>query len=206
MHPNFTIISGGQTGPDTAALKTAISHRIPYTGFVPHGFTNERGRISDAYISSPYGSLRETGPPDASESTENAERTRLNCEDADGLLTLAFCKPEELHLVSRGTELGVATGLGERREMYFVDLRRFMEDPEGEVAGVMKWLDETNIEKCAIGGPRESEEPGVEAETEAFLGKVWDKAKERGWKSIRFGGVVPRGKIEPFLRDNRWTS
>ncbi|KAF3937196.1 hypothetical protein ABW19_dt0204069 [Dactylella cylindrospora] len=205
MHPNFTIISGGQTGVDTAALKTAIAYQIPYTGWVPHGFINEAGRILDSYISSPYGSLRET------ESSGSAERTKLNCEEADGLLTIASCGEEDLATISKGTKLGTAVGREEGKDMYFVDLRNFREDKEGEVDKLVRWFDETNVERVAIGGPRESEEPGVEAESEEVLVRVWEKVKGRGWRSIRFGGGVTvnggqERRVQPFLRDNRWTS
>ncbi|KAJ6260970.1 hypothetical protein Dda_3633 [Drechslerella dactyloides] len=200
MHPNFTIISGGQTGVDTAVLKTAITHRIPYTGFVPRGFTNERGRILDEYITSTYGSLRET------ESLDTAERTRLNCDEADGLLTLAACDEDAIQKLSRGTELGITVGREGGKDMCFVDLRRYRADKEGEVDKVIKWLDETNVERCAIGGPRESEESGVEREAEEVLGRVWEKVKARGWRNVRVSGGPGRAKVEPFLRDNRWTS
>ncbi|KAK6355231.1 hypothetical protein TWF696_004345 [Orbilia brochopaga] len=200
MHPNFTIISGGQTGVDTAAIKTAITHRIPYTGWVPRNFTNERGRIADEHITSAHGSLRETDSPDT------AERTRLNCDDADGLLTLASCDEEAMLSVSRGTQLGLTVGREAGKHMCFVDLRKYRVDKDAEVDKVVKWLDETNVERCAIGGPRESEEPGVEREAEEVLGKVWEKVKARGWRNVRVSGGPGRQKVEPFLRDNRWTS
>ncbi|KAK6503466.1 hypothetical protein TWF481_008483 [Arthrobotrys musiformis] len=201
MHPNFTIISGGQTGPDTAALRVAVSHRVPYSGFVPHGFINERGRISEEFISSPYGSLRETQSPGS------AERTRLNTEEADGILTLSFCNEEDMATISAGTEIGVEVGKEQRKHMYFVNLRRFREEGGGEreIDAVIRWFDETNTERCAIGGPRESEEPGVERESEEFLNKLFEKIKARGWRSIRFGGGPPKEKpVGPFLKDNKW--
>ncbi|KAF3308064.1 hypothetical protein TWF173_001955 [Orbilia oligospora] len=201
MHPNFTIISGGQTGPDTAALRIAVSHRVPYDGFVPHGFINERGRISEEFISSPYGSLRET------RSLGSAERTKLNTEEADGILTLSFCKEEDMANVSAGTEIGVEVGKNQEKDMYFVNLRKVREEGgEREVDAVIRWLDETNVERCAIGGPRESEEPGLERESEEFLNRVLEKVKARGWRSIRFGGGPPVERVGPFLKDNRWTS
>ncbi|KAF3911723.1 hypothetical protein AA313_de0204864 [Arthrobotrys entomopaga] len=187
MHPDFKIVSGGQTGPDTAAIKTAIAHRIPYTGYVPHGFTNEKGRILESYISSPFGSLTETEPERDPNRTPNAERTLLNVRQSDGLLTLAFCSEEDLGLVSRGTELGIECGKDRRKTMWFVDLRRYRDGVGEEVEGVIKWLEEEEVKACAIGGPRESEEPGVEEETERFLMEVWEKVRERGWKGSTFG-------------------
>jgi hypothetical protein len=171
MHPRFIIISGGQSGVDTAAIKSAIAHRIPYQGFVPRGFINEYGRISQDYISSAFGFLQETDSP------ESAKRTRLNCEGADGILTIASGGEEDIKTVSKGTELGVGIGRQGHKELWFVDLREYRKDKNGEVDKVVNWLQETNVERCAIGGPRESEEPGVEMESEDLLNRVWQKAR-----------------------------
>src|ERR1700753_468273 len=124
MHPKFTIISGGQSGVDTAAIKSAIAHRIPYQGFVPRGFINEYGRISQDYVSSAIGSLRET------ESPESAERTRLNCEAADGILIIASVGEAAIKNVSKGTELGVEVGREGHKELLFVDLRKYRRDKD----------------------------------------------------------------------------
>ena len=43
----------------------------------------------------------------------------------------------------------------------------------GEVNRVVDGIEEMNVERCAIGGPRESEEPGIERESEEFLHRVW---------------------------------
>jgi len=40
---NLTIISGGDTGVDLAALTTATSLDIPTSGYAPHGWQTESG-------------------------------------------------------------------------------------------------------------------------------------------------------------------
>ncbi|ODQ55552.1 hypothetical protein SAICODRAFT_29107 [Saitoella complicata NRRL Y-17804] len=153
----FTIISGAQTGVDTAAIRTALHLSIPLTGWVPHNFTNERGRIPDAYILF----LRETS------SSETAERTKLNMHDANGILTI-LRGPKEKAI--GGTKLGVDEAEEEGKTMCFVDLNAA---GEGEIHKVKQWLQIHRITKCAIGGPRESEEPGIEADAEEFLMEVF---------------------------------
>lgn len=44
------IVSGGQTGVDTAAFQFADKHKIPRTGFAPYGFINENGDIAPEYV------------------------------------------------------------------------------------------------------------------------------------------------------------
>ena len=66
------ILSGGQSGADTAALNFAIRHGIAHGGWCPKGRTREGGVISSRFH------LRET--PNAG----FAQRTEWNVRDSDG--------------------------------------------------------------------------------------------------------------------------
>jgi hypothetical protein len=66
------IISGGQTGADSAALDLAIWHEIPHGGWCPKGRLCENGKIDPRY------QLKET-------STKSyPQRTEKNVRDSDG--------------------------------------------------------------------------------------------------------------------------
>src|SRR5262245_53687608 len=76
-----TIISGGQTGVDRAALDAAIALGIPYGGWSPKGGWAE-DMPSPPGILAHYPALRETSSADPS------ERTELNVRDSDATLLL----------------------------------------------------------------------------------------------------------------------
>ena len=80
---DFTIVSGGQTGADRAALDFAIAHHIRHGGWCPKGRLAEDGRISSIY------QLRET-PSD-----RYAERTEWNILDSDA--TVVFSVSTEVY-------------------------------------------------------------------------------------------------------------
>jgi len=86
----FTIVSGGQTGADRAALDYAIQHGIPHGGWCPRGRLAEDGPLAEIYR------LRETP------SRQYAERTRWNVRDSDA--TLVFTLSAE---TSGGTALTI---------------------------------------------------------------------------------------------------
>jgi predicted Rossmann-fold nucleotide-binding protein len=69
---NLTIISGGQTGADRAALDWALQHGIPHGGSCPRGRLAEDGVIPTRY------QLQELPSP------EYAARTERDVLDADG--------------------------------------------------------------------------------------------------------------------------
>lgn len=73
----LTIVSGGQTGADRAALDWAIAQGIPHAGHCPAGRKAEDGPIPQRYR------LTETG------STSYVHRTRLNVKQSDATLILS---------------------------------------------------------------------------------------------------------------------
>ena len=159
MSPGKIIITGGQTGVDTAAIKAAVELSIPFKGWVPRGFTNERGLIPADYRAH----LQETP------SAENAQRTEWNMRDADCVLTILRGQPDA---TMGGTKLGVDYSYRAEKEMCFVDLT---EDRASEVEKVRIWLKQQGQGKSvAVGGPRESEELDIEQDAESFLLLAFD--------------------------------
>jgi hypothetical protein len=77
--------------------------------------------------------------------------------------------------VSAGTQLGVeyAASLGKSAgQMLFVDLGSASENT-ANVDRTVRWLHDMSVQRCAIGGPRESEVPGIQDRAEAFLFDVF---------------------------------
>src|SRR5437868_647636 len=70
--PNITVISGGQTGADRAALDFAIANGISHGGWCPRQRRAEGGSIPPRYL------LRETP------STHYSQRTEWNVRDSEG--------------------------------------------------------------------------------------------------------------------------
>jgi hypothetical protein len=153
--PRLTIISGGQSGVDTAAIKAAIALHMPYRGWVPRGFTNEAGMIAEEYRVN----LRETP------SSENAQRTEWNLRDADMILTILRGSQDK---AVGGTRSGLEVAAEALKPMCVVDLTN---DWKEEIAKVRSWVEAVGDRDCsiAVGGPRESEEPGIQEEAIMFL-------------------------------------
>ena len=156
------IICGGQSGVDRAALDVAIARGIEYGGWCPKGGWAEDYPTSPGLLSS-YPRLRETPLADP------AQRTEWNVRDADACLTLLDGQGLQ---ISNGTNLATALAERYRKPNILIDL-----DAPSAAELAAAWLRaqrETLGSRftLAIGGPRESEAPGIYAKATAFLGTI----------------------------------
>jgi hypothetical protein len=153
------IISGGQSGVDRAALDAALAHGIDYGGWCPKGgwaedFPDPPGLLAK------YPSLQETPL------SEPAQRTEWNVRDADACLILIDAAGLD---ASAGTKRANELAHHYRKPVLIVNLR---DSKTAEQAGL--WLRVQQARqggdlKLAIGGPRESEAPGIYKESLSFL-------------------------------------
>ncbi|KRF36213.1 YpsA SLOG family protein [Nocardioides sp. Soil805] len=95
MTSSLTIVSGGQSGVDRAALDVAVGLGLLYSGWCPAGGAAEDSATAPGLLAA-YPHLREAP------SADPAERTRLNVRDSTA--TLVVSPPE---LVAGGTLLTV---------------------------------------------------------------------------------------------------
>lgn len=142
----LTLVSGGQTGVDRAALDVAMERGVPCGGWCPAGRQAEDGPIDARYP------LRETP------SADPAQRTEWNVRDSDGTLLLVT----RAH--SPGTELTHDVARRLRRPACLCRL-----DALPDPGAFRRWLHTHNIRTLNVAGPRESESPGVYALACAWL-------------------------------------
>jgi hypothetical protein len=154
----LTIVSGGQTGADRAALDFAIEHGIAHGGWCPRGRLAEDGPLPARY------ELRETP------SRRYSQRTEWNVRDSDGTalfsitpdvrggsaLTLAVARrlgKPLLHVVrdsvASRTEVDALAASNSRSK--FVDHADLLQ----------AFLTEHSIGRLNVAGSRASQEPAV---------------------------------------------
>ena len=140
------IISGGQTGVDRGALRAARAMGFPHGGWCPKGRLAEDGPIDASFH------LTET------DSAEYAIRTEKNVLDSDGTLILHRGR------LSGGTLLTLRLAQQHSRPHMVVDLNAPCPMHE-----ILWWIEEEQIETLNVAGPRESQNPGIEAGAEEFV-------------------------------------
>jgi hypothetical protein len=151
--PQLTIISGGQTGADRAALDFALRHGWPHEGWAPRGRRAEDGVIDPRY------NLRETP------NWEYAERTAWNVRDSDA--TIVFSAKR---VVSGGTSLTLE--LAQRAGKPVLHLLKGKATPEriaANAAALRGFVSIHDTRRLNIAGPRESQSPGMYAFVLAVL-------------------------------------
>ncbi len=151
------IVSGGQTGVDRAALDFAIAESIGCGGWCPRGGWAE-DLLEPPGLLALYPCLRET--PDA----DPRQRSTWNVRDSDGTLIVTRGAVR-----SPGTTLTrrVAVGLG--RPLEVIDLLDGGEHLE-RIEAIVARLPAPGA--LNVAGPRESESPGIYAETLQLLSEL----------------------------------
>jgi hypothetical protein len=134
----ISIVSGGQTGVDRAALDVAMERGMAAGGWCPAGRRAEDGPISPVYP------LRETP------SADPAQRTEWNVRDSHGTLLLVT------DAASAGTELTREAARTLGRPLHLSRL-----DAVPGVDHFRRWLRAHKITVLNVAGPRESESPGI---------------------------------------------
>jgi hypothetical protein len=150
----ITIVSGGQTGADRAALDFAIEHGVAHGGWCPRGRLAEDGPIDARY------QLQETP------SRRYSQRTEWNVRDSDATVVFTISPT-----VSGGTALTVdlAMRLGKPRLHLSRDTGPGIMDSASQLR---EFLAAHAIQRLNIAGPRASQEP----EIAAFVRGVLDRA------------------------------
>jgi hypothetical protein len=153
------IFSGGQSGVDRAALDVALARGIDYAGWCPKGGWAEDLPEPPGVLTK-YPNLKET--PLA----EPAQRTEWNVRDADACLILIDAAGLD---ASAGTKRASELAHHFRKPLLIVNLRdaKFAEQAK-------LWLRVQQAKhgrdlKLAIGGPRESEAPGIYRKALSFI-------------------------------------
>jgi hypothetical protein len=144
----ITIISGGQTGADRAALDFAIANGFPHGGWCPRGRLSEDGPIPPRY------QLRETP------SRKYALRTEWNVRDSDATIVFSITADPQ-----GGTKLTL--DLARKLGKPVLHLSRDIASADA-AALLQAFLREHAVETLNIAGPRASQE----LEIDAFLADI----------------------------------
>jgi hypothetical protein len=147
----LTIISGGQTGVDRAALDWALHNKIPCKGWCPKGRLAESGPIPARYP------LTETDSPELS------IRTEYNVRDSQATLIIYHS------IMDPGTLLTMQFCQQYKKNMMEVDLSR-----ESNPREIVSWITEKKIETLNIAGPRESQSPGIYNAAIGLLNEIYN--------------------------------
>lgn len=151
----ITIISGGQTGADRAALDFAIEHGIRHGGWCPRGRLAEDGPIPPCYA------LCETP------ARKYSQRTEWNIRDSDA--TLVFSIDQRPQGGTRLT-LELAKELG--KPVLHLSRDGIGTEREANAAATLRaFLEEHQVRTLNVAGPRASQEPDIWAFVSNVLGR-----------------------------------
>jgi Circularly permutated YpsA SLOG family len=158
------LMSGGQTGVDRAVLDVAIERGLDYGGWCPKGgwaedFPKPPGLLAN------YPQLQETPLADP------VQRTEWNVRDADACVILVGAGGVD---VSAGTALAQEAAHRYRKPLLVVNLAETDTLNRAALWLRVQQARHANL-KLAIGGPRESEAPGIYARAAVLIRALIDQ-------------------------------
>ncbi len=153
------LLSGGQSGVDRAVLDVALARGLRYGGWCPQGGWAEDFPEPPGVLAK-YPQLQETPRADP------AQRTEWNVRDADACLIVVDAGGPE---ISAGTTLAKELTRRYRKPLLVANLS----EPD-VLERAASWLRAQHAAfgsgfTLAIGGPRESEAPGIYQRASRFI-------------------------------------
>ncbi len=145
----ITIISGGQTGVDRAAMDFALQNKIPLTGYCPKGRKAENGIINKKY---PLKELNDS---------RYAARTRKNVNLSDGILII-----KDEGRLGEGTILTINYARKMKVAVFECSLNRKLTE---QILSFKSWVRKNKPTRLCIAGNRESQSPGIYLNTMKIL-------------------------------------
>lgn len=155
---NISIISGGQTGADRAALDFALKHNLPHGGWCPKGRLALDGELESKYL------LKETPTEDS------AQRTEWNVRDSDATVVFTLAPK--------------ATGGSQKAISFARKLKKPCLHLHKGILGahqkLVQFLDKHYVRRLNVAGSRESQDESIYAWVTSVLEKARTELERRG--------------------------
>lgn len=146
------IISGGQTGVDQGALDFALANGIDAGGWCPKGRICESGTIPEKY------------PLTEVQAEDYKIRTFWNARNSEGTLVII-----RDGFMETGTALTIDYCKQLRKPYFILDIGSKSKIGEALKIQFSKWLEDHSIQVLNVAGNRESNSPGIGADTSTIL-------------------------------------
>jgi hypothetical protein len=178
MAKSPTIISGGQTGVDQAALRAAKQSGRETGGWCPPNCISENGRVPSEFGLKPTPEEKSPKAPDI----RRSQRTEWNVRDSDATLILdpkiSGCTdaPEPtLFNDDPGTRFTIECAQRYTPRPFLV----CSSDDQQTPSRIIQWIRSHHIETLNVAGPAESTSAGIGKQAEKVLLQVFDSLHER---------------------------